>query len=80
MILPTEHIPPARSLLGVGARILDALRAEMTVSELWDRIRAQPKTGPGAPITYGWFVLALDVLYLIGAVEFHDGILRRRKP
>lgn len=78
MILPTKHIRPERSLLGVGAEILEALRRPMTVSALWDRVREGRATGPGAAIGYSWFVLALDMLYLIGTVEHQDGVLRRK--
>ena len=64
MILPTEHLRPESSLLGVGAEILDNLRGPVNVSTLWDRVRARTVQSRTAPITYAWFVLALDLLYL----------------
>jgi hypothetical protein len=53
----------------------------MTVSRLWDDIRSK-RGDPGepAPINYGWFVLALDLLFMIGAVELDRGLLRRTAP
>lgn len=80
MILPTRHLMPARCLLGVGAGILETLRRPLTVSALWDRTREVWANRRGAPITYGWFVLSLDLLFLVGAVEFRGGVLRRTKP
>ena len=77
MILPTKHIRPERSLLGVGAEILEVLKSPMTVSALWDRVRARRAKPPAAPIAYAWFVLALDVLHLIRVVELRDGLLSR---
>lgn len=76
MILPGKHIRPERALIGVGAEILDLLSEPMTVSRLWDEIRARrEKSMPSSPITYNWFVLALDFLYMIGAIDFQRGLL-----
>lgn len=77
MILPTKHMRPGRTLLGVGARILTTLTSPMTVSALWDRIRVLEETTNRAAITYRWFVLSLDLLYLVGALEIRQGVLRR---
>lgn len=78
MILPTKHIRPDRALLAVGGDLLGSLREPMTVSRLWDDVRSK-RGGPGAPapISYDWFVLALDLLFMIGAVEFDRGLLRK---
>ena len=78
MILPTKHIPEERCLLGVGARLLLLLEREQTVSGLWELLKrsdVQPSHVP--PVPFDWFVLALDFLYAIGAVEWHRGLLRR---
>lgn len=72
MILPTKHISPERSLLGVGAVILRNMRGEQTATRLWERVRSSPEVG-----TYERFVLALDLLYAINAVTFEDGLVRR---
>lgn len=77
MILPTKHMRPRRTLLGVGARILATLNSPMTVSALWDRIRVLDESTNQAAITYRWFVLSLDLLYIAGAVEFHQGAIRK---
>jgi hypothetical protein len=78
MILPTKHIRADRALLGIGAEILDALKRPMTVSGLWDDVRGKRTLyAPKAPIDYEWFVLALDLLYLMGSLDFDRGVVRR---
>lgn len=78
MILPTKHIRPERALLTIGAEILAALRGPMTVSRVWDEVRRRRgEAGEPAPIAYDWFVLALDLLFAMKAVEFEDGLLRK---
>lgn len=81
MILPTKHIRPDRSLLAVGAQLLGCLNEPMTVSRLWDEIRARRSyRGPAAPINYDWFVLALDLLFMVKAVEFDRGLIHKAAP
>lgn len=81
MILPTKHIRPDRALLAVGGDLLDSLREPMTVSRLWDDVRSKRgEPGEPAPINYDWFVLALDLLFMIGAIELNRGLLRKTSP
>jgi hypothetical protein len=78
MILPTKHVRPDRALIGVGAEVLDILKRPMTMSRLWDEVRGRHSLhAPNAPIDYQWFVLSLDLLYAIGALEFDRGVMRR---
>ena len=77
MILPTKHIPPDRSLIGVGAEVLTLLTQPMTVSRLWDELRARRAAASQALVDYKWFVLALDLLFMIGAVRLDQRLLRR---
>jgi hypothetical protein len=78
MILPTKHVRPDRALIGVGAEVLAILRRPMTMSRLWDEIRGRRTLQTAnAPIDYEWFVLSLDLLYMIGAVEFERGLILR---
>lgn len=73
MILPTKHISPENSLLGVGAVVLLNLRREQTTSRLWERVRSMPNIG-----NYERFVLALDLLYAFDAISVEDGLIRRK--
>lgn len=78
MILPTKHVRPDRALIGVGAEVLDILKRPLTMSKLWDEVRGRrARHAPSAPIEYQWFVLALDLLFLIGAIELERGLIRR---
>jgi hypothetical protein len=81
MILPTKHIHRDRALLAVGGDLLGTLREPMTVSRLWDDVRSK-RGDPGepAPINYDWFVLALDLLFMVGAVDFERGLIRKTAP
>ncbi len=79
MILPTKHIPPKRALLTVGGEILMELVRPKTVSILWDAVRDQQTLDDHGRIGYDWFILALDLLFLIKAVEYKNGTLRRAK-
>ena len=78
MILPTKHIKPERTLLTIGAEILGRLREPMTVSRVWDELREGRGEMPEpSAITYDWFVLALDLLFIMKAVDFDRGLLRK---
>ena len=78
MILPTKHIRPDRALLGIGADILAGLARPMTVSGLWDHLRLRrTASNSNAVLDYRWFVLALDLLHMIGAIDFERGVIRR---
>ncbi len=81
MILPTKRLNPDRALLSVGGEVLHLLREPKTVSRLWDEIKkarnAQPEK---APLTYDWFVLALDLLCILKAVEIERGRVRKASP
>ena len=78
MILPTKHLRPERALLTVGGELLSHLHEPMTVSRLWDDLRfARSRGSELTPVNYDWFVLALDLLYMIGAIDFDRGLIRK---
>jgi hypothetical protein len=73
MILPTKHIPVDQTLLGVGAVLLPYLTEARTVSSLWETTRENAAVG-----TFDRFILALDLLHVLGLVELRrDGMLAR---
>ena len=74
MIIPTKHIKLENSLLGLGADILRHLEKPKTVSTLWE----QAKLIKGIK-SYGRFTLVLDFMFMINAIKFSDGFLRRTK-
>ena len=81
MILPSKHLSQDRALLTVGANILKRLGQPKTVSALWEEVSKQDSARADEKpftISYDWFVLALDLLYLMDAIELHAGRIARR--
>lgn len=80
MILPSKHLPQDRALLTVGAHVLTFLTRPKTVSALWEDLNCHDKGRNILPrrITYDWFLLSLDLLYLIGIIELESGLVARR--
>lgn len=63
---------------GHGADILAGLAKPMTVSGLWDYLRLRrTASNANAVLDYRWFVLALDLLHMIGAIDFERGMIRK---
>lgn len=79
MILPGKHLQPDRALLTIGGEILTALDEEGTVSAVWEAVRARRSRRENAsPLPFDWFILALSLLYAIGAIEQRGDLLSRR--
>lgn len=78
MILPSKHLSSDRALLTIGARLLRSLDEPKTVTALWDTVRRKRDVRSGhGPISYEWFVLSLDLLHAISAVELDNGLIRK---
>lgn len=77
MILPSKHLSEERALITVGADVLRLLSRPVTVSRLWTELKRIKERQ--APISYDWFILGLDVLYLMGLVEFDRGRVRKMR-
>lgn len=81
MILPTKYLPHDRALLTVGGDILTQLDEPRSVSELWDRVRAVRNSGnPSNAISFDWFVLALNLLYAVTTIDYHEGVVAKKAP
>lgn len=81
MILPSKHLPQERALLTVGRHLLTFLVHPKTVSALWEEVnRLDEDFAASRPrqITYDWFLLALALLYSLGAIELESGLVARR--
>lgn len=75
MILPTKNISPDRALLTLAGEVFDGLRSPRTVSGVWDEFRMQQKA---RPVSYAFFILAIDLLFLMKLVSLgDDGLIRR---
>lgn len=73
MILPTKYLSSERSLIKIGSDVIRLLDEPKTVSRLWDEMRSLSH----AVIKYEWFVLSLDFLYCIGAINFESDKIGR---
>ncbi|MGH8603431.1 MAG: ABC-three component system middle component 6 [Gammaproteobacteria bacterium] len=80
MITPTKGIAPQRALLSIGAQIATVLTWPLTISQTYARLkewRAEHKHD--APVLFGRFVLALDVLFTLNVLDFDGDLLRLRR-
>lgn len=76
MILPTKNISPDRALLTLAGKVFQRLGVPRTVSGVWDDFRAQQQA---RPISYAFFILAIDLLFLMKLVSLDDqGLIQRR--
>ncbi len=79
MITPTKGFAPDKALLTVGAQALQQLEQPITVSQAWRKVCDwRIEHGHGSAISFGWFVLALDVLNALGVVEIERDLLTVR--
>ncbi|MEQ1749191.1 MAG: ABC-three component system middle component 6 [Prosthecobacter sp.] len=76
MILPSKHLSEKRALLTVGGEVLRLLDKPRTVSSVWEAIKQGVK-GNAMPrrLSYDWFVLSLDLLFIMDAIILRDGLL-----
>jgi hypothetical protein len=80
MITPTKGIAPDRALLSVGEQVVQQLDQPATVSQAWRKLCDwRTEQGLQAPVSFGWVVLALDVLHAMGVVELRDDLLTVRR-
>ena len=67
MILPNKHVKISECLLGSGAILLQEMSDERTVSALWESVRGRPEIR-----TFEKFVLSLDLLFVLGLVNYNN--------
>ncbi len=77
MILPSKHLREDRALLTIGADLLRLLGEPKTVSRLWSDTQRHREAA--TPISYDWFVLALDLLFAMGLVAFERGRVQKTR-
>ena len=74
MILPTKRLNSNRSLLAIGGTTLKLLTRSKSVSILWDDFKkARGNQENLSYITYDWFILSLDLLYLLNLIKLESG-------
>lgn len=72
MILPSKHLKLSNTLIGVGSVLLKYLDSDKTVTSLWTDTHSLLEIN-----SFERFTLALDFLFMIGVVDFKEGLLRR---
>ena len=79
MILPSKHLSQQRALLSVEAKILQHLQIPKTVSAIWEELTKADDDKALSNMGYNSFILTLDLLYSISAIEMEDGLLSVKK-
>lgn len=75
--MPTKHIKTENALIGVGAQILEELIEAKPVSTLFHDIQLRRQNNDMATIHFDWFLLAIDFLFIVGAVRFEFGLIKK---
>jgi hypothetical protein len=74
-VLPTKYVPIDFSILGISATIASEIRANDTVSSLWDRLADNPQIR-----TFDRYAAALTLLFAGSLISVEGGVLRRTAP
>lgn len=74
MIFPTQNISFNQSFLGAGAIILKHLDKPKNIKTLWEEVRDISGVN-----NFDKFVLVLDFLYIIGAIDLKNSMLVIKK-
>jgi hypothetical protein len=70
MLLPDKHITIAQSLVGLGSFALERLERPKTIDALWNEFQQVSNSAKfPAYHTFENLMLAVDFLFIIGAVE-----------
>ena len=70
MILPKKHVKLSESLFAIGAIVLTTLEDNPTVDKIWNIISNDKSLN--IIISFDNFILALDYLYTIGAIDINE--------
>ena len=80
MILPTKKLQPENSLVFLGGMVLRLLDEPKTVSRTWEefqRVRINDLGLDSCDVPFDWFVLSLDFLKAVDAIDLRNGRLER---
>jgi hypothetical protein len=74
MILPSKHIRFSESLLGLGGVLLGFTKEPKTVDDIWLSYSEKNNSKNGFPAYHNFdnVILALNYLYLVGAVQIDN--------
>lgn len=79
VLTPTKNLHEDKSIIKIGARILSFLTSPRTLNSTWEAyLNFQNNESNNLPrIQFDLFILSLDFLYIVGAVEYKDDLLWR---
>jgi len=80
LILPSKKLESENSLIFIGGSVLELLDEPKTVSRLWEEFKSQRVRllqSDSCDVSFDWFVLALDLLHLLGSVHLIAGRLTK---
>jgi hypothetical protein len=72
-LLPDKQLRVVDSVIGKSALLLSVLDRPRSVTDAWERSRTNDFVR-----SFDQFVLALDLLFMMNAVEYSNGLLRRK--
>jgi len=74
MILPSKHIRFSESLMGLGGILLSFINEPKSVDEIWFKYSEINNSKSKFPAYHNFdnVILALNYLYLIGAIEINS--------
>lgn len=72
-LMPNKTIRSDFSTIGLGAILLLNLRDVDTVSSIWERVKQTKQIN-----TYEKFISGLTLLYILGAVDFTNGVITKK--
>ena len=74
MILPKKQLSLNESFLGFGAFLLPQLSAPISIDDLWAYYKdSYTNKKYSVKFSFDQFVMALDYLYIIGAIQLNEG-------
>lgn len=73
-LLPDKQLHIEDSLIGKSARVLALLDHSVSINDLWERCREHEFVR-----SFEHFIHALDLLFLLGAVEYRNGLVERQR-
>lgn len=74
MILPKKHLSIEESLFGFGAFLLQKITTPTSIENLWGFYKdAYVNKQYAVKFSFDDFVIALDYLYIIGAIKINEG-------
>ena len=73
MILPEKHIKFSESIIGLGAILIGLLKKDKTIEDLWlDFEKINNTEFLPAYHSYDNFILCIDLLFIIGAIDVNN--------